>query len=85
MNMDLTRIYRGMENGAESIEENFNKIGAAVDSTSRTFQKSPKKNRCGQVHGMAELQETVMFLLNRYRSVRTGGFSNGKNIKKTAP
>ena len=41
--MDLTRIYRGMENGAESIEENFNKIGAAVDSTSRTFQKSPKE------------------------------------------
>ncbi|EOV3184757.1 hypothetical protein ACOMX4_002014 [Enterococcus faecalis] len=41
--MDLTRIYRGMENGAESIEENFNKIGAAVDSTSRTFQKITKK------------------------------------------
>ncbi|EGO8924042.1 hypothetical protein D3073_06760 [Enterococcus faecalis] len=41
--MDLTRIYRGMENGAESIEENFNKIGAAVDSTSRTFQKITQK------------------------------------------
>ncbi|WP_417630708.1 hypothetical protein [Enterococcus faecalis] len=41
--MDLTRIYRGMENGAESIEENFNKIGATVDSTSRTFQKITKK------------------------------------------
>lgn len=82
MNMDLTRIYRGMENGAESIEENFNKIGAAVDSTSRTFQKSPKKNRCGQVHGMAELQEMGKYLLSLFHSVRMVGFYNGKNIPK---
>ncbi|EHQ8840011.1 hypothetical protein KI123_002661, partial [Enterococcus faecalis] len=41
--MDLTRIYRGMENGAESIEENFNKIGAAVDDFSKMYQKIAQK------------------------------------------
>ena len=79
--MDLTRIYRGMENRAESIEENFNKIGAAVDSTSRTF-KNHQKNRCGQVHGMAELQEMGKYLLSLFHSVRMVGFYNGKNIPK---
>lgn len=80
--MDLTRIYRGMENGAESIEENFNKIGAAVDSTSRTFQKITKKNLYGRALGMVRLQEVVKYLLSLFRSARMVGFCNGKNIPK---
>uniref|UniRef100_UPI00359C1239 hypothetical protein n=1 Tax=Enterococcus faecalis TaxID=1351 RepID=UPI00359C1239 len=34
--MDLIKIYRGMENGAESIEENFNSLVGLLDKLSGT-------------------------------------------------
>lgn len=48
----------------------------------QSISKITKKNRCGQVHGMAELQEMGKYLLSLFHSVRMVGFYNGKNIPK---
>ena len=55
---------------------------AAIDGLESYIKKLPKKNRCGQVHGMAELQEMGKYLLSLFHSVRMVGFYNGKNIPK---
>lgn len=34
--MELTRIYRGMENGAEAIEENFDSLEKLLNKLSET-------------------------------------------------
>ena len=61
----------------DGLESYIKKIDA-----DKAYQKLPKKNRCGQVHGMAELQEMGKYLLSLFHSVRMVGFYNGKNIPK---
>lgn len=49
--MELTRIYRGMENGAEAIEENFDSLEKLLNKLSETNILNVGK-KFGQEHGI---------------------------------
>jgi hypothetical protein len=66
---NLNDIYRGMQNGAETINDNFNKLNAAIVHNTgdeeiagnKTFNDSVTARKLKQVNDIAEIQLKMLY------------------------